>query len=342
MAPKRGAYINNNRIRPCCWFDRKGVTNKIDNLIDVINVFHSEEMDDIRASEPEACWKCRMHEEKGGKSHRDLWNSRYEDDGEVRLEMLDIYLGNLCNIACVMCSSNNSTKWIQEEKKLFGSAFRSYQEDIDLTVNYDMMKDVKRIKLAGGEPLIIPGVITLMQQLIDMDLAKNIKLSIITNNTVSIANFEKYLKHFRAIELILSVEGINEVNDYVRYGSFWDNVSRNIMECRDLGYELSINCVVSILNVYHLPRLIDWWDGEILFRILDYPSHLSINVMNEHERKVTLDNLKGYPELDHICKVLQDPQSNDREKFEEWITKLDNNRGNSFWSINEQFNTGKE
>jgi hypothetical protein len=61
-----------------------------------------------------------MHEDKGGKSHRHLWNEREVDDGVAKLTDLDIYMGNLCNLACVTCSSHNSSKWIAEElhKKL--------------------------------------------------------------------------------------------------------------------------------------------------------------------------------------------------------------------------------
>lgn len=338
-APFKGIYVNNNRVRPCCWFDRSGVTNHIDNLIDAVNVFESEEYDTLRHSEPQACWKCRMHEEKGGSSHRTLWNSRYEDDGIARIEMLDLYLGNLCNIACVMCSSNNSTKWIREEQLLFGKAFRNYQEDIDLQLNYDLVKDLKRIKLAGGEPLIIPQVKDLMQQLIDLGVAPNIKLSIITNNTQDPRQFKAFFDHFKSVEFILSIEGVGDVNDYVRYGSKWDTVNANVQHAIDMGIEVSINCVVSILNVYHLPQLIEWWGhrSRVLYRILDYPKHLSILNLTPNERMITLKRLEGYDELEHICETLMCQEESHRDTFDTWIRTLDNHRGNSFYDINPQF-----
>lgn len=321
----KGAYLNNGIVRPCCWYDRKGLTTKAENLIEVKQVF-----DQGPWEYGPACWKCDRH---GGHSHREKWNARFSGD-DRSLKMLDIYLGNLCNIACIMCSSNNSTKWIEEEKKLFGSAFRAYQDDIDLTVDYELVKDLERIKLAGGEPLIIPGVVQLMERLIELDVAKNITLSIITNNTQDPRKFAKYFEQFKSVEFICSVEGVGDVNDYVRYGSNWNMVDTNIQRAKDLGILCSINCVVSILNVYHLPDMAEWWDGVISYRILDYPSHLSISSLTLDERAIVLARLNGYPEFDHISQAIIEAPYEGRFKFEGWIDKVDGNRGNSFWGIN--------
>ena len=104
MAQYRNVYINNGKARPCCWYERKELKNKVHQLTDIVDVFHSQEFNAIRENtdpKPSGCWKCQMHEEKGGKSHRQLWNEREIDNGEVTLTDLDFYMGNLCNLACV-------------------------------------------------------------------------------------------------------------------------------------------------------------------------------------------------------------------------------------------------
>ena len=344
MAPYRGVYINNNKVRPCCWYDRTDLKNSPTKLVEAVDVFNSKEFDDIRQNQdnPKACMKCQLHEKNNGKSHRHIWNERHTDDNTSRLEMLDIYMGNLCNIACVMCSSNNSTKWISEEKKLFGKAFRGYQEDIDLDINYELVKDVKYIKLAGGEPLLEPKFSKFLQQLIDYNVSKNITLCIITNNTQDPRKFKTYFDKFKKVEFILSVDGFDIVNDYVRYGSYWNNVVKNIDKTIDMNIDVSINCVVSILNVYHLPKLDTWWNNksDIFYRILDYPSFLSINNLTDYERQVTINELSKYDVFNHICHKLEtetDYIQSSRDKFEKWISKVDNNRSVSFWDINKQF-----
>ena len=342
MAPFRNVYINNGKARPCCWYERRELKNKTETLADIPNSFFSEEFDAIRnnpSDRPSGCWKCQMHEDRGGKSHRMLWNEREKDDGVAKLTDLDIYMGNLCNLACVTCSSHNSSKWISEEQKIFGTAQKTTQDNIDIELTWELVKDLKRIKLAGGEVTIMPDHKKFLQQLIDFGVAKNITLVYIVNNTTDPTQFKELFDQFAKVEFILSVDGIGEVSDYVRYLSKWNQLEENINKTIDMNIEVSINCVVSILNVYHMPELIEWWDnrGPILFRLLDYPEHLSIKNLLPWQRELTIKKNKSYTELAHIVTALETLPEGDYEKFKVWISKIDKHRKNSFWSINEQF-----
>lgn len=338
MAPYRNVYINNGKARPCCWYERRELNNSVENLTDIVRVFNSEEFDKAREN-PTGCWKCQMHEERGGKSHRMLWNEREKDDGIAKLTDLDLYMGNLCNLACVTCSSHNSTKWIAEEQKIWGKAQKTTQDDIDIEVNWELVKDLKRIKLAGGEVTMIPDHPKFLQQLIDFDVAKNITLVYIVNNTTDPTKFKDLFAQFNKVEFILSVDGIGKVSDYTRYLSNWDNIEENINKTIDMGIDVSINSVVSILNVHHMPELIDWWEnrGEILFRILDYPEHLSIRNLPKEMRNITIEKIKSYHQLNHIVTALETYPEGDFDKFLNWIENVDKHRGNSWWEINEQY-----
>lgn len=338
MAPYRNIYINNGKARPCCWYERRELDNKVEKLVDIVDVFKSSEFDRTREN-PTGCWKCQMHEAKGGKSHRMLWNEREQDDGVAKLTDLDIYMGNLCNLACVTCSSHNSTKWIAEEQKVFGTAFNPKQDDIDLEINWELVKDLKRIKLAGGEVMLMPRHKTFLQQLIDYNVAKNITLVYIVNNTCDPREFKDYFDKFKKVEFILSVDGVGDISDYVRYHSNWKEIEKNIQYTIDADIKVSVNCVSSILNVYHLPEVLKWWNnrGDIFFRLLDYPEHLSIKNLLPWQRNLTIEKLKSYKELDHIVKALVELPQGDYEKFTNWISAVDNHRGNSYWRINGQF-----
>lgn len=342
MAQYRNIYINNGKARPCCWYDRKELDNKVENLADIVDVFHSKEFDAIRndpSDRPRGCWKCQMHEDKGGKSHRHSWNEREVDDGIAKLTDLDIYMGNLCNLACVTCSSNNSSKWIAEEQKIFGTAQKNTQDDIDIQLSWDLVKDLKRVKLAGGEVTIMPDHEKFLQQLIDFGVAKNITLVYIVNNTTNPTQFKDLFAQFKKVEFILSVDGIGDVSDYVRYLSKWNELEKNIDKTLQMGIHVSVNCVVSILNVYHTPELIKWWSNRssIMFRLLDYPEHLSIKNLLPWQRKITIEKLKPYSDLSHVVTALQELPQGDYNKFISWIERVDAHRGNSFWSINEQY-----
>ena len=338
MAPYRNLHIQNGIAKPCCWYNKKYINNTVDKLADSADIFHSEEFDAIRIN-PQGCQTCQRHEAAGGKSHRMLWNEREQDTGEVKLTDLDLYMGNLCNLACVTCDSHNSTKWIAEEKKLWGKAGTNKQKDTDITLSYELVKNVKRIKLAGGEVTLMPHHDVFLQQLIDFGVAKNIKLVYIVNNTTDPTKFKSLFEQFESVEFILSVDGIGKVNDYVRYHSNWENNNTNIEKTIDMGIDVSINSVVSILNVYHLPDIIKWWKnrGKIFFRILDYPHHLSIKHLPTNMRQLCIDRFRDYAELDHVTTALYEYPNGSFENFEKWISVLDKNRNNSWWEINEQF-----
>lgn len=342
MAPFRNIYVNNGKARPCCWYERTELNNKIKNLKDAVDVFNSDEFEAIRnnpSDRPSGCWKCQMHEDKGGRSHRHMWNEREQADGIAKLTDLDIYMGNLCNLACVTCSSHNSSKWIAEEQKIFGSAFNAKQDEIDIKLSYDMVKDLKRIKLAGGEVTIMPDHKKFLQQLIDFGVAKNITLVYIVNNTTDPTQFKDLFAQFDKVEFILSVDGIGEVSDYVRYLSKWEHLETNIDKTIAAGINVSINCVVSILNVYHIPELIKWWNNRspIMFRLLDYPEHLSIKNLLPWQRQITIEKINLYTELEHIVNALETLPAGDYDKFLNWIEKVDVHRKNNFFSVNQQY-----
>jgi len=317
MAPYRNVYLNNGIARPCCWYDRSKLNNRVEKLIDIKDVFGKEGFD------KSGCWKCQMHEDAGGKSHRMMWNER-ESGNEIRLENLDIYMGNLCNLACITCSSHNSSKWISEEKKIFGSSYKDKQDEIDVKIDYELVQHVKRIKLAGGEVFLMPHHVDLLNQLIDLDVAKNITLVYIVNNTVDPDQFKKWWQEFKSIEFILSVDGIDEVNDYIRYHSKWEKNVENIEKALRIG-KCSVNCVVSRLNVMHLPEILKWWDnrGDIFFRILDYPKRLSVKTLDFDERLKAVELLTD-EKFKHIVNILK---TSEVIIADNWLEKLNESRG---------------
>jgi sulfatase maturation enzyme AslB (radical SAM superfamily) len=206
-------------------------------------------------------------------------------------------------------------------------------------LSWELVKNLKRIKLAGGEILLMPQHTQLLQKLIDFDVAKNITMVYIVNNTVDPSKFKDLFSKFKKVEFILSVDGINEVSDYVRYLSSWKTNNKNIETAIEIGINVSINCVVSILNVYHIPEMIEWWNdrGPILFRILDIPNHLSIQHLTDEMRAKTIEKLKEYSELNIVVNFLKEAPAGNFNKFNDWISKVDNYRGNSYWKINQQY-----
>lgn len=145
QAPFRSTYLNNGVARPCCWFDKKQLENRNTTIQDLQSTFHSHDFEQVRELMRSdlpvpACQKCYKHEKAGGESHRQMWNKRKFDKDSIPsgdltadLKALDLNLGNLCNLKCVMCDSYNSTAWIKDEVALNGKASCSVHKKFDIS-----------------------------------------------------------------------------------------------------------------------------------------------------------------------------------------------------------------
>jgi len=368
-------YIDNNKVTPCCWWrmaDHPPAKN-------VKEMFDSPYMQKVRQGMlngeplPKNCVTCSEHEAQGGKSHRQIHNDARGFQAEPRLETMEINLGNLCNLACVTCGSYNSSKWYDDEQQLYGLAkgelFSSFGDRIVENasgveksfkieqLSWDILKNLKTIKLAGGEILMMPQHLSLIKKFIKHYIAKNIRLVYIVNLMHDPYKFKNYWKHFERVHIIMSIDGIGDVAEYVRYHSDWKTIEKNIQKYFELfkennNYLLSTNTVVSVLNIAHLVNIHEYWNflyiknlmrapmpaERGMFRILSKPDNLHIKHIPDEFRKELINNLETVQHLEHIAQRLRAENPTKKwNKFTDWIERLDTIRGNNFYDINPQF-----
>ena len=120
-------YINHTgKFRQCCIqtqsFSEKGFLNVADP-----NKWFSEQrnLDLIRwdlkeGSKNPACTKCWKLEEKGHSSYRVNWNrsTYHAADITPEIEIIDLRLGNQCNLQCRMCNPSSSHLIAKEYKRI--------------------------------------------------------------------------------------------------------------------------------------------------------------------------------------------------------------------------------
>ena len=86
-----------------------------------------------------------------------------------------------------------------------------------------------------------------------------ITLRITTNAMNVTTKLIELLEQFMKVEITLSIDGINEYNEYLRYPSNWDKINNNVQKFKSLkNTELDVNTVVSFLNVHLLEDVIVW------------------------------------------------------------------------------------
>ncbi len=312
----------------------------------MLNIFHSKEFDEIRSvlesgKPAPGCTKCVTHEERGGKSHRDFWNEREQSQWqslgpEPVLKGLDLDMGNLCNLKCVTCNSHNSTLWRAEEKRLGIDVLFDGKKSFDTSsLSKDVFKDLSWLKFAGGEVLLMPEHEEILDFLVTHDLARNIELVYVVNVTLSPKKFIDKWKEFRAVRMILSIDGIGESFEYIRFPADWSESEKIVNEYLEYSDVLSleVNTVVSLYNIFQLVELDSWWlkasgGKDIFYRILNAPQFMAIGGLPESLRSEAISYLQGNPRFSHLIASLKERESGNFNEFILFVKNMERFRKN--------------
>ncbi len=192
--------------------------------------------------------------------------------------------GNLCNLGCKMCGS----KWSTNNAKFFkrfhdtpaeinfvsstltkpiGKNEFQAEHDWPVTIGLEKIFEgsydaIRLLYLTGGEPTIIKEVHDFLEKLVEQGYADKIRIRPNTNCTTINKKFLDTLSKFSAVDLIVSIDGMDEIADIQRTFSDWPTILKNLdtimawwKEKRTPGL-LTINTIITSLNLHHV---IDLW-----------------------------------------------------------------------------------
>ena len=220
-APWTHMVLNpNGEYRPCCMFKYplEG------EYKDIEEAFYSDEMDAIRFDmergiEVEGCEKCRLDESHGSKnllyqknplSYRQQFDGWYPEP-PLGMRYLEISTSNRCNFKCVTCNDRFSNQ--------FGEPIDNELPDPAIYENLD------RLKLLGGEPFLDKRNIEIMKAV----PRHNIELWLVTNGSIwPNEETRKLLNQFKKLIMSVSIDGYGELAEYVREGTKWSRIERNM------------------------------------------------------------------------------------------------------------------
>lgn len=237
---------------------------------------------------------------------------------------LDLRLGNLCNLKCRMCNPWNSSQIAKEHlklqetnteykeiwKKIFGNFSLSVMDDqqwFESDILWDqvisLIPNLKKVYMTGGEPTLIKNNFKFMEQCLKQNRS-DILLFFNTNCTNVNKTFLDLISQFKKVNINVSIDGINEVNDYIRYPSKWHPLSENIEKLAQLpNVNLGITPTVQVYNVYDLVNILQYVDQlnvtfnrEIFvdFLINTHPYHLSVTILPNHIKEYVRHDLQNY------------------------------------------------
>lgn len=358
---------NTGKLDPCCLYKSDSLNTIIDTPLE--SFYTGKTMTDLRnkfrrGEYPSGCNSCWKHESSGVPSMRLVakfklkelyYRIDYNQDQYQNLQMLDLKLGNTCNLSCRICTPIESSKIAEysfannrlSKEKYFEIKQAGEWPDSDIFWEQVLLiaNELKYLDIYGGEPLLSKKHFKFLQRLIDLGVSKNIKIDYNTNGTVYSEKFFEYWDHFKEIKLSFSIDNIKDRFELERNGTNWTTVCDNIKKFISKNsntFKTDVFPTVSMLNVYYLPELIEWigrqnFSESYSLNMLSHPDYLSINNLPMYAKLAVAEKLKPYESLLPVVNYMMQPGIDIIKKTKEYIKILDMERSQSFLSTHSDF-----
>jgi organic radical activating enzyme len=246
------------------------------------------------------CTKCYDLEKNNTISERQRVSTRFLKDADIQkyiatwtpeapLETFfyDIRFDNKCNLACISCNPTSSSLWAKELQK----TVIKYPLNFDI----DQCLSAKKIYLAGGEPLIIDEFINLIEKIANLKTQPEL---VINTNLTSIGDrLRESLLQIKNLNLTVSVDAFEKVNEYHRWPMKWKKFMDNLHFVRsNINCSIQFNTVidaVTVINAWQLveiEHLTDYWN----LSILTHPSALKISNLHKSIKPDIARNFENF------------------------------------------------
>jgi hypothetical protein len=255
----------------------------------------------LKGEKPASCLKCFKEEEAGHRSKRQWETEKWvrklglddvlgntQPDGTVdpKIRYIDLRLGTKCQLACIMCSPNDSSGWVKEHNKVYPTlenenlkksmtwektngklknvgASYNWHKDNDMFWDdlYEQIPTLQQLYWAGGESLVIEEHYTLLKKIIADGYAGGIELRYNSNGLEWDDDLFDIWKEFKNVIFHFSIDDIEERLEYIRYPAPWKGIEESIRALDDYPHgnlTLTTAWTGISLNLFYLPEFIKW------------------------------------------------------------------------------------
>ena len=351
----------NHRHNICCYGQQSQSDTDDQNSLDS---FNSNKIKQIRTQmlegqRPSECTFCWNIEDSGGSSprtretspwlnldsYRDAMERNIHDsvDGKTITPVsYDLRYSNTCTLKCRMCNSGSSSA-INAEYKKINTWPRKFWTEPNPRINHEieLTYDIQKIYLAGGEPLVEPYNLEMLIKLADV----NPDVALIINTSLNHLSdkFLTVLNKFNNLTFAISLDGVGQLNDYIRNGSEFATVIDNIERIRH--HQIMFSTCVSIYNVFDVPDIIRFvlthypeaeknhWinnvnDLEELY-VENTPPELRSDIIKELRAVLPVTRENSTTGVENLIIALEQDNFNPKrfENFKKYTTILDQSRG---------------
>lgn len=319
----------------------------------------------LEGQSPIICKGCYQEESAGLTSLRKQFNNEYAETldkvieekitGALPLRYAEVRFSNQCNLACRTCHLEFSTSWHKDHEALYGKAEKLIHSHPDKSLGLlheieAALDSIDMIYIAGGEPMIQKQHYEMLEMLIRKNRT-DIRLVYDTNLTKLNFGSQSVLtlwKHFKKIHVYGSIDGVKDRFDLIRHGETWEKVEKNIQLIRLMLPQvvLVLSPTISVLNVAHLPEMIEYCLKKKLIPNLSFircnflyePYQYQVNTLPDKFHEPILRNLHEIadrennekasqifrPQIEYLRNAFKKPQSeNQLHLFRDFTLKLD-------------------
>lgn len=289
--------------------------------------FNSPWMDNLRRDlnigfKNPNCKRCWDEERAGQNSKRMRDSKEYLNGskniraGEHVIKIVDLKMGNLCNLKCRICNPWNSSQWVDEwhslrkpnESKIeFHKPFKAMRDawnpDQNIWKNLEQaLPNIEHMDMYGGEPLLIENMWTILKHSVEKGYSKKQTIHYNTNGSIMPSDEQFALwKEFKLLDIQVSVDDIGDRHHYQRYPSDWSKVRNHVLKFKEHDWiRLSTNATISNYNIFYLDEITEEIvkniGTSVWYNILHAPYDQSIAALDPEIKKILVKKLSPIQE----------------------------------------------
>jgi molybdenum cofactor biosynthesis enzyme MoaA len=249
------------------------------------------------------CNRCWHHENLNVSSLRQEQAHEYQILGakhfQQKLLNVELSVGNLCNLSCIMCNETSSSAILSENRRL--NIARHDQREFTWSdtafthVEQMLATSPPVVNLRGGEPMYNKKILDLVNKFSSKDLSRTL-LHITTNATYWSEEWQTALAKFRLVRIMLSIDAVDELYEYIRYPAQFSQVENNVKKIiANKNINPVIHVTVQNLNIASIGKLIAWskkMNIYMMLELLTYPKNLQITNLPNHLKVQAIEHLE--------------------------------------------------
>lgn len=255
---------------------------------------------------------------------------------KVPVRFMDLRFSNRCNLKCRMCGPTDSELWYEDHVKLWEQPFFNDGNEpvnliqnskgkwttdtekykwVDVENSWNEIKanlsEVEYLYIVGGEPLLISGHVEILKECIEKNVASKITLEYNTNLTLLPDDVLELWSQFKLVRIGISIDGVKNVNDYIRSPSKWHQIEANFKKLMssnvDRKFEVWFSLTYQAYNAYHMVDMYEWIKNEFVLSSdpminqvklkthpLHRPHHLSVKIFPRENKDELAFIYKNY------------------------------------------------